>query len=487
MHTIKGDITKVTNVQAIVNAANNSLLGGGGVDGAIHRAAGPQLLEECRKLHGCKTGEAKITKAYNLPCKYVIHTVGPVWHGGTSGEADLLAACYRNSLTVAVQNGIRSVAFPSISTGVYSYPVEQAAEIAIRTVNQFFIEHIGEIDYVYWVLFDDHTLSVYQNELIRLQDAGDLYLDYLMEHDSQFAQAVLDAMGLDNLGVVAPHKMKYYNRYNIDWLAQAVDEGRPLKYVTFWQADPGEENNIFSQWYQGNPFYVNGRKYDTAEQYMMSEKALLFHALDSYAQIMNEPNPAKCKKLGRDVKGFKDAVWADAFREIIFHGNLGKMQSDISFVNALLETEDAVLIEASPLDDIYGAGLSKQNLLNADGSLKVHPYQWHKKDSTKQAENHLGFVLMGVRDLFCDLMGISTAPEDQGDGNYVETSFESTEDDMSDGSGFRASNGLVVNDDFWERIKGREPTEEEYLAIGEWKNKANVEGLIKANGSGNEG
>ena len=165
IHTIKGDITKVTNVQAIVNAANRSLLGGGGVDGAIHRAAGKELLEECRTLHGCETGEAKITKAYKLPCDYVIHTVGPIWGGGKRNEPQLLANCYRNSLQVAVDNGIRTIAFPSISTGVYHFPVEEAAQIALNTVKQFLDEHPGKIDEVYWVLFDDKTLHVYEDAL----------------------------------------------------------------------------------------------------------------------------------------------------------------------------------------------------------------------------------------------------------------------------------------------------------------------------------
>ena len=168
---VKGDITKVPDVEAIVNAANRSLLGGGGVDGAIHRAAGPKLLEECRSLHGCDTGEAKMTAAYDLPCRYIIHTVGPVWSGGTHGEAELLANCYRNSLQLAVQRGIRSVAFPSISTGVYGYPVEAAAEIAVYTVDRFLEEHPGELDLVEWVLFDRATYDVYETAQNRLTAA----------------------------------------------------------------------------------------------------------------------------------------------------------------------------------------------------------------------------------------------------------------------------------------------------------------------------
>lgn len=165
--TVKGDITKITDVQAIVNAANNSLLGGGGVDGAIHRAAGPQLLEECRTLHGCETGQAKITGAYNLPCEYVIHTVGPIWNGGRSKEEELLAGCYFNSMQLAQEHGIRSIAFPSISTGVYSYPVELAAKVAVRTVSRFLEDNPDSFDLVEWVLFDSVTESVYEAEVNR--------------------------------------------------------------------------------------------------------------------------------------------------------------------------------------------------------------------------------------------------------------------------------------------------------------------------------
>lgn len=155
-----GDIT-LEFVDAIVNAANSSLLGGGGVDGAIHRAAGPELLAACRLLNGCHTGDAKATPGFRLRAPWVIHTVGPVWRGGRSGEPDLLASCYRRSLEVAVEVGARSVAFPAISTGVYGYPVVPAAEIAVRTIREF----AGEVDLVRIVAFNDAVFESYQTLL----------------------------------------------------------------------------------------------------------------------------------------------------------------------------------------------------------------------------------------------------------------------------------------------------------------------------------
>ena len=165
LKTILGDITEVTDVEAIVNAANRSLLGGGGVDGAIHRAAGPALLEECRSLHGCETGEAKITKAYDLPVKHIIHTVGPVWQGGTDHEEELLANCYYNCLKLADEKGITSIAFPSISTGVYHFPVQLAAKIAVHTTVRFLNEVDHHIKLVEWVLFDTKTEMIYSKEV----------------------------------------------------------------------------------------------------------------------------------------------------------------------------------------------------------------------------------------------------------------------------------------------------------------------------------
>ncbi|MCQ2482630.1 MAG: O-acetyl-ADP-ribose deacetylase [Clostridia bacterium] len=165
IRAIRGDITKISGVDGIVNAANSSLLGGGGVDGAIHRAAGPFLLIECMKLHGCKTGQAKITAAYNLNCDYIIHTVGPIWYGGTRNEDILLASCYRNSLFLARDNGIRKIAFPSVSTGVYRFPVKIAAEIAVREVYKFTKDECNSFELIEWVLFDDDTFNVYENEI----------------------------------------------------------------------------------------------------------------------------------------------------------------------------------------------------------------------------------------------------------------------------------------------------------------------------------
>ena len=159
---IKADITTIK-ADAIVNAANRSLLGGGGVDGAIHRAAGQRLLKECRKLGGCKAGEAKITGGYDLPAKHVIHAVGPIWHGGSHNEEITLKSCYRNSLLLAKEQGLKSIAFPSISTGVYRFPINLAAPIALKTTKAFLEENIDVLNKVTFVLFSDRDLEIYKH------------------------------------------------------------------------------------------------------------------------------------------------------------------------------------------------------------------------------------------------------------------------------------------------------------------------------------
>jgi O-acetyl-ADP-ribose deacetylase (regulator of RNase III) len=160
---VRGDITKL-DVDAIVNAANTTLLGGGGVDGAIHRAAGPRLLEECRTLGGCESGGAKITRGYNLPARFVIHTVGPVWSGGNRGEAENLANCYRNSLRLAVENEIKTIAFPAISCGAYRYPIADAAQIALETTRECLSE-TEKLDKLIFVLATDDIFAVYERLL----------------------------------------------------------------------------------------------------------------------------------------------------------------------------------------------------------------------------------------------------------------------------------------------------------------------------------
>ena len=211
---IKGDITKLK-VDAIVNAANTSLLGGGGVDGAIHRAAGNQLLEECKKMHGCETGQAKITSGYKLHSKYVIHTPGPIWKDGNCNEPDLLKNCYQNSLMLAVENECRTVAFPSISTGVYSFPLHKAAKIAIDTIFEF-LESDDILQKVTMVCLNDKTFEAYENELVK----------YLEKNDEKFIDDDVEALLISDLnGIKAQIIMSMLESYGIPVLKKSRGSG----------------------------------------------------------------------------------------------------------------------------------------------------------------------------------------------------------------------------------------------------------------------
>lgn len=171
INILRDDITR-RRVDAIVNAANSTLLGGGGVDGAIHRAAGPELLEECRKLRGCRTGEAKITRGYGLPARHVIHTVGPVYGEEQGREAELLAGCYRQSLALAAQHGCKSIAFPSISTGAYGYPLKEASCIALKAIREFISQHPGAFELIEFVTFSEHDHRTYQQTYMETFSTG---------------------------------------------------------------------------------------------------------------------------------------------------------------------------------------------------------------------------------------------------------------------------------------------------------------------------
>ncbi len=468
IRVIKGDITKVTGFQAIVNSANNSLLGGAGVDGAIHRAAGPQLRTECRRLNGCETGESRITLGYNLPCGHIIHSVGPVWMGGTAGEEDLLKACYSSALQLAIDNNIRKLAFSAISSGEYGYPSELASKVAVAAVCDFIKDNPDSFDDICWVVQDDNTASAYAAEIkaaapkktepkkkkvakkaekaveeVEEEDSASDSSDEVKEEDSvsdssddvkeakdstidasnaanETADATKEEAGSADENVASsseengsdvnckisqatiPPTLTFngaiWKKYDINWLIKELDEGKQHNYTCFWHGDENSENNILSSWYGGRLIFINGRKYDTVEQYLMSEMALLFGDTDTYELIMSEPDPAQCKKYGRNIKHFDEAAWEIVFREVIFHGNVGKAISDKEFAQALLATGDSVLIEASPFDDIYGAGMKESELLNEDGTLKVLPKEWRAYKSERQAQNVLGFVLMAVRD-----------------------------------------------------------------------------------------
>lgn len=492
IRVVKDDITKVTEFDAIVNCANNSLLGGGGIDGLIHRAAGPQLRTECRRLNGCETGDSRLTYGYELPCDYIIHSVGPVWMGGTAGEKDLLRSCYTSALELATENKIRRLAFCSISTGELGYPVERAAKVAVATVCDFVKKNPDAFDDICWVVPDDLCLKSYSEEIkaavpkkkpVKKAKAAEETVEEVEEVDevaeseeNSEEQAVKEtaeeveeqaveesapemeeiekadseevqkasetsseeeeategkieasenqaedeaensdeteeasqaeseeaAKNEDVAGTAETtfnqDDLKYWNLYDINWLISEEEQGNSHRYVCFWHDTSGSDNSILSSWHAGKPITINGRTYATLEQYIISEQALLFGDFDSYKIIMDEPDPQKCKKAGRSIQNYDENKWRASFKEIIFRGAYMRALCDEEFAGALLATGEDVLIEASPFDDVYGAGMKESELITPDGTLKVPPQQWRAYKSEKQSENILGFVLMGVRD-----------------------------------------------------------------------------------------
>ena len=339
--TIRADITKIDSVRAIVNAANNSLLGGGGVDGAIHRAAGPDLLNECRTLHGCETGEAKITGAYKLPCEYIIHTVGPIWQGGKNKEAEQLEACYRNSLQLAVDKGIRSISFPSISTGVFSYPLDQAAKVAVRAVADFIKKHPDSLDVVVWTLLGNETKTAYDK--------------------------ALDELEMDLTAEVAPN----------------VASVTHCPMIGFFHED--EEYGCFSNWYHAEFDYA-GRHYVNSEQFMMYHKVLMFHKYELADQIIQTSDPAKCKKIaGQKFPEFDSELWEKTCVAIVKRGVKAKFAQNKDILKTLLNTGNALLAECSPYDKKWGIGID----INDPQRFVIA--NWRGK-------NLLGRILMEVRE-----------------------------------------------------------------------------------------
>lgn len=318
------DITTLP-VDCIVNAANSQLQHGGGVCGAIFAAAGAnQLQDACNEYSGCPTGEAVITPGFRLPAKYIVHAVGPRWIDGNHGEPSQLYNCYQAALTLAMQHECHSIAFPLISSGIYGYPKKEAWNIAIASIKEFL----------------------------------DAYIDYPMD----VTIAVLDDASL-HLGT------------------ECMETQRKNDFVFFWHEY--DSYGVFSQWFKCS-FVVEGIWYKTAEQYMMAKKALLAGDLQRYALIMNEPDPAKCKQLGKQVRNLEVGAWDRCKEEVVYHANLAKFSQNEKPLQYLLSTGNKTLAEASPYDTIWGIGME------ASDPNSVHPDKWKGK-------NLLGKVLMRVR------------------------------------------------------------------------------------------
>ena len=322
----KEDITKMA-VDCIVNAANNQLKHGGGVCGAIFSAAGAKELQTaCDAIGMCGTGHTAVTPGFKLKAKYIIHAVGPRWQDGKHYEAEMLYNCYKCAMMDAQERNCHSIAFPLISSGIYGYPVKEAWEIAIRAI----------------------------------RDCQEAHADYQL--DATIAVISDDALKLGN-SILARKEA-------------------PSQFVFFWHEY--DQYGVFSQWFKYS-FVIEGIRYETAEQYMMAKKALLAGDLQSYALIMNEPDPSKCKKLGKQVKNLDVAAWDRCKEEIVYHDNLAKFSQNEKAQYYLLSTGDKILAEASPYDTIWGIGLE------ASDFDSTNPDRWPGK-------NLLGKVLMRVRE-----------------------------------------------------------------------------------------
>ena len=351
IEAIIADITKIDTVEAIVNAAKESLLGGGGVDGAIHAAAGPELLEECRTLHGCKIGEAKITGAYRLPCKYIIHTVGPRWDGGTKNEAQLLYNAYYHSLELAASKGIRSVAFPPISTGIFQYPAEEAAAIAARAAVTFCAEHPGAMDRICWVMQSQENLGIYS--------------------------AAIKAALQEN----AKPTNKPTNK---------PTDVAAVRIIGFHRT--GEPYGCFSNWYPAK-FRYAGENYASAEQFMMAQKVMLGGRYDLAQKIMETDDPALAKELAgkKYFAEFKtngiDVVWQHNAKTIVRRGVRAKFAQNPALLGELLAIGDALLCECAAKDEVWGIG------------IHLHDPSWHDTHNW-HGKNRLGVILMELREEF---------------------------------------------------------------------------------------
>ncbi len=289
IEVIPGDITEFR-VDAIVNAANSKLLNGAGVAGAIHDAAGPELERECITLGGCETGEAKITKGYNLPAKYVIHTVGPVWHGGNNNEDELLANCYRNSLKLAEKHGIKTIAFPSISTGIYGFPFERASKIAIREVNNFLFRNTS-IEKVIFVCFNGWSYDFYVTQLWKeSEEAMILFYDYKTELYKEFSNFY-------------PSEIK-----------------------------------------------VDGKTYPTVEHYFQACKAT---TEEKHEEVRRAENPDEAKKLGKSIKQIRPD-WEDIKSDVMRKGVYAKFTQNEDLKELLVCTGDKIIHEHTKNDKVWG-------------------------------------------------------------------------------------------------------------------------------------